>query len=208
MTEPFPSGGLLFPYFHPRAWATAEGRFYDGGRTAYRDDDTQLSLELDLTAAPFSVWALLMRRAVNAAREGLPPAAAFATRQELFHSLKRLFGVSNPDVVAKNVCRLRKQFREAVQSSMGANRARAWSKSLIEHTMLGYRVSIPPERLEIAVFDADRLVAGSDESPRRNRRDAPGRCGGSGGHRLGSAVAPRNATTAGRQEGFHASLEH
>lgn len=154
MTEFIQSSDGLFPYQHYTALLTALGNYGDGGRIALIDDARSIKLELDVPSVEFAVLVLLMQRALREPVED-HPGIGFYSKSQLLLGLKRLFLIDDPQTVPRTVFRLRERLRRAVQRKLGEEDAHAWSRSFIEHSFLGYRVSVPRENLRLVLLESD-----------------------------------------------------
>jgi len=144
----------LFPYRHARVDLFVEGKLSEGGRGRLRNDETHTEEFYDFSPLQFVVLSILMRAALRAWRNNLPPTAAFVAKPDFQSELKRIYGLADPDRIVKDVWRLRQVFARRTRAGAAlAAKDNGASNSLIEHTMLGWRVSIPPERLHLRVFD-------------------------------------------------------
>jgi hypothetical protein len=154
-----PVGSELFPYRQPTAHVSAEGTCDAGGRVAIVDHALSLSFGLELPPVEFTLLAVLIDRALAVEAGDGPLAAGFLPKSQLFGSLRRLAQLEHAQGVTRSVYRLRERLRESVRGKLGDSHARQWSRTLIESSLLGYRVSVPPGQLRLEAWESDTLQA-------------------------------------------------
>lgn len=152
-------GSELFPYRQPTAHVSAEGTCDAGGRVALVDHLLSLNLEFELPPVEFTLLAVLIDRALAVRAGDGPLAAGFLSKSQLFSSLRRLVQLEHVQGVTRAVYRLRERLRESVRGKLGDSHARQWSRMLIESSLLGYRVSVPPGQLRLEAWESDTLEA-------------------------------------------------
>lgn len=156
---PPPVGSELFPFRQPTAHVSAEGTCDAGGRVAIVDHALSLNFELELPPVEFTLLAVLIDRALAVQAGAGPAAAGFLSKSQMFGSLRRLVQLEHAQGVTRSVYRLRERLRESVRRKLGDSHARRWSRLLIESSLLGYRVSVPPGQLRLEAWESDTLEA-------------------------------------------------
>lgn len=152
MLESVPASVRLFPYRHYSAVLTALGGFIEGGRIAVIEDSRSIDIELDIPPVEFTLLAILLQRSVQRADED-STRTDFVSKHRLFQQLKRLYLIEDPRTVARTVFRLRERLKHAVREKLGETESHAWSRSFLEHSRLGYRISAPAGNLRLALLD-------------------------------------------------------
>jgi hypothetical protein len=147
----------FFAYEHPTAIVAAEGTLSDGAKVAVVDPACGINVVFELPPAEFAALALLMLRAIAAGKSERSASAGYLKKAELFSKLKHLLEIDDPQTVARSIYRLRERLSHAARSVLNEAEAHDWSRSLIEHSRFGYRISIPSKQLHLDVLDAEKL---------------------------------------------------
>ena len=161
MSENTQSTGQLFEYQHSNVFLAALGTHRDGGRVAVIDDHLSIKAEFDVPSIEFTILTLLMERALLVRSVDDGPMIGFVSKSQLLLQLKCLFLIEDPQTVTRTVYRLRERLSKEVLRKLGKTKAHEWSRSLIETSMLGYRISIPPQNLRLDLLDSDLSATGT-----------------------------------------------
>lgn len=144
----------LFPYLLPEAQFWLSGSFTAGGKAEVRDG--KLKAQLRFSPTEFAVLAILMKAAQRSAKDAPWTPKGFLTTEGLKNEIKRQASLAEPDQVVKYIWRIRKKLSFAVaRVAPRSFNVREWAEQFLE-TDLGYRISIPPDRLMLCVV-ADPL---------------------------------------------------
>lgn len=154
MPESNHSSAVLYPYQHYTALLTALGNFIDGGRVAVIEDARSIDIEFDVPPLEFTVLTVLLQRSLETSDED-EMRVEFVSKTRLLQELKRQFQIDDPQTVVRTVFRLRERLKNAVLKKLDESEAHAWSRSFLEHSRFGYRVSVPRVNLRLAILDEE-----------------------------------------------------
>ncbi|HUG93202.1 MAG TPA: hypothetical protein VML55_20340 [Planctomycetaceae bacterium] len=138
-----------FPFLLPEAELSLYGTFQDkkGGYAIVRAERREEALYLGRSRfAVLAILALAAKGKLNLGGAALP--GGFVSRgalQDQFNELAS--GAGHADYVVRYVHGIRKSLRNFAEAHAWAADGRAWAHRLLESNGLGYRISIPPDRL-------------------------------------------------------------
>ena len=130
------------------------GRWEKGGLLEIYHEESPVEL-IWLPLAKWAVLAVLALRAKSA--EVASWRRAFMTVDELARELKQRteLQVSDPNRVIRNVFETRRRLNDAAARKLQTvwePGPRKWGKRVIEYSPLGYRLSLPPENLDVEIL--------------------------------------------------------